>query len=155
MKRAAEQAIKEEEDKVKDKQARAKAMLMEVEKANQQSMLFKKQKQMEDIEDDERIAKYNRDKAATDYERQAQAVRLKKDRERHLTKLMEAQEKITNQMGDIEGERAKRAFEESERNALQREQLEKDKKKRLLEDLDQARKMQFKVKENALALEAK
>ena len=38
MKRAAEQAIKEEEDKVKDKQARAKAMLMEVEKANQQSM---------------------------------------------------------------------------------------------------------------------
>ena len=69
--------------------------------------------------------------------------------------LREAQEKVTNQQGDIEGERLKRAFEQSERNARMREQLETDKKQHLLEDLDQARKMQFKIKENSLAQQAK
>lgn len=96
MKKAQEQQIRDEEDKIKEKQAKAKIMLMEVEKANQQSMLFKKKKMMEDIEDTERIEKYNKEKAHEDYERQAQAVRLKQDRERHLTMLREAQEKVTN-----------------------------------------------------------
>ena len=54
---------------------------------------------MEDIEDNERIVKYNEEKAIEDYERQAYAVRLQKDRERHLTMLSEAQEKVTNQHG--------------------------------------------------------
>jgi|TARA_B110000305_G_C19212633_1_gene526614 hypothetical protein len=34
-------------------------------------MLFKKKKMMEDIEDTERIEKYNKEKAHEDYERQA------------------------------------------------------------------------------------
>lgn len=56
---------------------------------------------------------------------------------------------------DLDSERAQKAFEQSERDAKMREKLEADKRLRLLEDLDAARKMQFEVKEKALAQEAK
>jgi hypothetical protein len=76
---------------------------------------------------------------------------LKDDKERELQKMRDAQEKVSNRQEEIDTARAKRAFEDSERQARLREQLERDKKDRLLKDLDAARQRQFADKENNLA----
>jgi hypothetical protein len=68
--------------------------------------------------------------------------------------MREAQEKNTNRQEEIDAARAKRAFEDSEVQARLREQLNLEKKERLLKDLDAARQRQFADKENFLAQQA-
>ena len=51
--------------------------------------------------------------------------------------------------------RAKRAFEEGERQARERERLEHQKKKRIQADLEVAREVQFQEKQSSLAEQAR
>jgi hypothetical protein len=65
--------------------------------------------------------------------------------------MRDAQEKSSNRQEEIDAARAKRAFEDSERQARLREKLASEKKDRLLKDLDYARQRQFADKESTLA----
>ena len=65
--------------------------------------------------------------------------------------MRDAQEKTSNRQEEIDAARAKKAYEEGERQARLREQLEREKKDHLLKDLDNARQRQFAYKENTLA----
>jgi len=57
------------------------------------------------------------------------------------------QEKAADRQADIDALRAKRAFEEGERQARLREKLEFEKKQALLQDLEVARVRQFNHKQ--------
>ena len=60
------------------------------------------------------------------------------------------QEKAADRQADIDALRAKRAFEEGERNARKREVLENEKRVRLLGEMEVARAKQFAERESNL-----
>ena len=65
------------------------------------------------------------------------------------------QEKAADRQAEIDALRAKRAFEEGERQARLREKLEYEKRQRLLADLEESRKVQFIEKQRALQEQAR
>tara|TARA_B110000285_G_scaffold42464_1_gene47091 strand:+ start:1196 stop:1381 length:186 start_codon:yes stop_codon:yes gene_type:complete len=60
------------------------------------------------------------------------------------------QEKAADRQSDIDALRAKRSFEEGERNARKREVLENEKRTRLLAEMEVAREKQFAERESNL-----
>lgn len=80
--------------------------------------------------------------------------RIRDEKEKELQKMRDAQEQSSNRQEEIDAARAKRAFEDSERQARLREQLKEEKRQRLLQDLDVARQRQFSDKENRLSKQA-
>ena len=75
---------------------------------------------------------------------------MKEDKEREIQKLRDLQEKAADRQADIDALRAKRAFEEGERNARKREVLENEKRVRLLAEMEVARATQFAERERNL-----
>lgn len=154
MKKQADAMIREEEERIREKQMKAQKLLVDVETSNRLAMALKEKKRLEEKEMDDQIIKYNLEKAKREYEAQVRDQRIRDEKERELQKMREAQEKNTNRQEEIDAARAKRAFEDSEVQARLREQLNLEKKERLLKDLDAARQRQFADKENFLAQQA-
>lgn len=69
--------------------------------------------------------------------------------------MRELQEKAADRQAEIDALRAKRAFEEGERQARERERLEHLKRQRIAADLEVARQKQFAQKQSALAEQAR
>lgn len=65
------------------------------------------------------------------------------------------QEKAADRQAEIDALRAKRAFEEGERQARERERLEQLKRERIAADLENARQVQFAMKQQSLAEQAR
>lgn len=76
--------------------------------------------------------------------------RIREEKEREVAKLREMQEKAADRQADIDALRAKRAYEQQERENRLKEKLEFDKKMRLLNDLEESRRKQFQDKQRAL-----
>lgn len=74
------------------------------------------------------IARYKQQKDQREWELQEQARHEKEAKEKETQKLREMQEKAADRQADIDALRAKRAFEEGERQARLREKLEHQKK---------------------------
>ena len=129
-------------------------MLVQVEASNKLALALKEKKKLEEKEQDDAIFRYNKDKQQREYEAQMEAQRIQNEKEKETQKLRDQQEKASNRQEEIDMVRAKRAFEQSERDARAREKLAQDKKLRLLADLDVARQRQFADKENLLATQA-
>ncbi len=79
----------------------------------------------------------------------------REEKEREISKMRQLQESQAHQHGEIDTRRAQRAFEQSEKEAAERERLQAQKRTRLLQDLDDARKKQFEEKEQRLTLNTK
>lgn len=82
---------------------------------------------------------YQRAKDQKEFEAQLEAQRKKDEKEREIQRLREMQEKAADRQAEIDALRAKRAFEEGERQARLREKLEQDKRVRIAADLENAR----------------
>lgn len=80
--------------------------------------------------------------------------RISEEKEREVAKLREMQEKAADRQADIDALRAKRAYEQQERDNRLKEKLEFDKKMRLLNDLEESRRKQFQDKQRALHQQA-
>ena len=98
---------------------------------------------------------YQRAKDQKEYEQQLEAQRIKDEKEREIQRLREMQEKAADRQAEIDALRAKRAFEEGERQARLREKLEQEKRARIAADLEQARQRQFMEKQASLAEQAR
>jgi hypothetical protein len=68
-----------------------------------------------------------------------EAQRIKDEKEREIQRLRELQEKAADRQAEIDALRAKRAFEEGERQARERERLEQLKRQRIQAELEVAR----------------
>ena len=84
-----------------------------------------------------------------------EAQRIKEEKEKEIQRLRELQEKAADRQAEIDALRAKRAFEEGERQARERERLEQLKRERIQADLEVARQRQFVEKQHGLAEQAK
>ena len=103
-------------------------------------------KQQEE-EEEPAIVKYNQEKDRREAEQQAEEQRIKDEKERETQKLREMQEKAADGQADIDALRAKRAFEQGERDARNKERLANEKRQRLLKELEEARVKQFQERE--------
>ena len=81
--------------------------------------------------------------------------RIKEQKERETAKLREKQEQASDKQGELDAVRMRKAFELAEKEAKNREKLAEEKRQKLLNDLDAARTVQFKNKEDRLAQEAR
>jgi len=68
-----------------------------------------------------------------------------------MKRMRDLQEKAADRQADIDQLRARRAYEEQERNARRKEREEFEKKQRLIADLEVARVEQFATREAVLA----
>ena len=84
----------------------------------------KERKKREERELDVRMLQYQIDKGKKEEEELAEKRRLQDEKEKETQKLREKQEKAKDQQSVMDAIRAKRAFEESERNAREKEKRE-------------------------------
>lgn len=80
---------------------------------------------------------------------------MQAEKEREVQKLRDMQEKAQDRQGEVDALRAKRAFEESERLAREKERKELEWKRKVLADMEAARQAQFAEKDQRLAEQAK
>lgn len=130
-------------------------MMLEVEKANKMTADEKLRKIQEEKDQDLKIAEYNQQRALAEQEKVREAKRIKDEKERETQKLREMQEKAADRQSEIDALRAKRHFEQMERNEREKERQLIEKKKRQLDELEVARQRQFALREANLALQAK
>jgi len=123
--------------------------------ANQSAMVQKDKRIVEEKEMEDGIVAYQKDKDRKEYEAQLELQRIKEEKEKEIQRLRELQEKAADRQAEIDALRAKRAFEEGERQARERERLEHQKRLRIMADLENARQKQFAEKQSSLAEQAR
>lgn len=111
---------------------------------------MKEEKKLREREQDEAIFRHIQQKQQAELERQELERRVREEKEKEVQKLRDLQEKAADRQADIDALRAKRAFEERERELRVAEKLEYEKKRRLLADLEESRRKQFNEKQVAL-----
>ena len=154
LKRIEEENQKAQELAVKKKKENEKRIQESLE-ANNQAILIKKQKILEEKEQDRKIEQYNLEK----YKKEEEAYQLKKklaiEKELELQKLREKQEKAKDNQEIIDAIRAKRAFEEENIKQRKKEKEEILLKEKRMKDLLIENNKQKLYKELQLAEEAK
>ena len=125
-------------------------MSQSVKAANDLSKTIKDEAARKEREEYENIHAYNMQKQQREFELQVEAKIIREEKEREIQKLREMQEKAADRQADIDALRAKRSFEEGERNARKREVLENEKRVRLLGEMEVARAKQFAERESNL-----
>jgi len=113
--------------------------MAEVEDANKKAIDVKDSKKREEKDLDNKIVEYNKQKALREEERLAEERRVKEEKEREVQRLRDLQEKAQDRQAEIDALRAKRAFEEGERKARDKERRELEHKQKVLEDMEEAR----------------
>lgn len=84
-----------------------------------------------------------------------EAKRIADEKEKEIQRLRELQEKAADRQGEIDALRAKRAYEEGERQARKNEMDKVVRQQMMAAELEQARKKQFLEKEIMFAEQAK
>ena len=154
LKRIEEENQKAQELAVKKKIENEKRIQESLE-ANNKAILLKKQKILEEREEEKKIEQYNIEK----YKKEEEAYQLKKklaiEKELELQKLREKQEKAQDNQEIIDAIRAKRAFEEENIKQRKKEKEEILLKEKRMKDLLIENNKQKLYKELQLAEEAK
>ena len=151
MMRQAEQLKVDEGKMIAVKKDRALRMMGEVEEANKRAIEVKDSRKKEEKDLEQGIVEYNRSKAQREEEKAADSKRIKEEKEREVARLRELQEKAADRQAEIDALRAKRAFEEGERQARDKERRDLEHKQKVLRDLEDARQRQFLEREQRLA----
>lgn len=160
-KEQAQMARQIEVDKQKDvvaaekKKQRNQVMIAEVESANKIAQIKRQEKIDQAKLEDQKIVDYNKARALKEEQQQIEAKRLRDEKEQEIQRLRELQEKAADRQGEIDALRAKRAYEEGERQARQNEKDKVIRSQMLAAELEQARKKQFLEKEIMYAEQAK
>lgn len=96
----------------------------EVAEANANAIEARERRKREEKELEEKIDQYRMERARKEEEELAEKKRLQEEKEMETKKLREKQEKAKDKASELDSIRARRAYEEAERNARQREILE-------------------------------
>ena len=129
--------------------------MAEVKVANEQARTIKQQKIVKEKEEDEAIARYNREKQLAEFEKAKLERLAQMEKEKEIQRLREAQEKLADRQGEIDELRAKRAFEEAEREHRRKEKAEYEKRMKYKQDMDVARQKQLRERQTEMALAVK
>lgn len=150
-----ERMKKEDAEQAEAKRQRINILMKQAAEANAQSLIEREKRVKEEKDTEQEIIAYQKARDQKEYEAQIEAQRVKDEKEREIQRLRELQEKAADRQAEIDALRAKRAFEEGERQARERERLEHQKKQRIQADLEVARQKQFLEKQGSLAEQAR
>ena len=133
MKRQIKLLQEEDQRNEEKKRLENERMAKEIENINKISALNRDKKKLKEKEEDLARLKYNMEKAKKEEELIAEKKRIQAEKEKETQKLREKQEKFADKQAMLDELRAKRAFEEEERKAREKElqeliKLEKQKK---------------------------
>ena len=115
-------------------------MTAQVEAVNKVAMQKKQEIIEKEKAEDLKIFNYNQQKIMKEEQRLHDELRLKDEKEKEIQRLREMQEKAADRQGEIDALRAKRAFEEGERQARRQERERIEKQSQMAKHLDMARK---------------
>lgn len=87
-----------------------------VKESNAESIKLKALRKTEEQALEQQVIDYNKKKMALEEEKAKEAKRLADEKERDIQRLREAQEKAADRQAEIDQLRAKRAFEQNERD---------------------------------------
>ena len=125
MKRQIKVLQEEDQRREENKRLEQARMAKEIERINVISTLSREKKKLEEKEIDLKNLKFNMEKAKQEEEALREKQRIQKEREMETQKLREKQERATDKQAALDELRAKRAFEEAEKKAREKEEEEK------------------------------
>lgn len=114
--------------------------MREVDASNKQSLLLKEQKALEDKNLDASVAQFQKNKASKEEAKATEKRIAQAEKEAEIQKLRELQERADDRQGEIDALRAKRAFEQNERDHRTKERTAEEKRKRVVKELEAARR---------------
>lgn len=139
---------------MREKHEMVKRMQAAIEQSNEKTQLLKQQMIEKHKQEEEEIIKYNQAKLYQETMRIEREQKLKEEKEREVQKLRDLQEKQADRQAEMDAVRAKRAYEQGERDARLREKLEVQKRADRIRELDESRKKQYQEKEKLLTAQA-
>lgn len=137
------------------KRERNLKLIAEVEAANAVALAKKAELRKKEQDEEQEIVRYNQEKVKREMEAAMEEKRIKEEKEREVARLREMQEKAADRQSEIDALRAKRAFEEGERQARAKEVAERERRAQQAADLEAARRKQFLERESMLSQQAK
>lgn len=144
----------EDKDEGAKRRENSRRLMEDVALANAEQIRLKAKQQEMEIEEDARIAAYNREKERRDQEIADEQARLKHEREMEVARLRSKQEKAKDKQAELDAIRARRAQEAHERENRKRTQAERERIAAINDDLARAREQQRFDKEQMLAEQA-
>jgi hypothetical protein len=133
-----------QEQKVSElKKHRQQQLQREAVEANQSNRVFVEQRREQERLEELAIIEYSRNLAKQERERLVEERGRKDAKEKEMTRLRDLQEKHADLQSEIDAIRAKRAFEQHEREARRKERLEYEKRQRQQAEMEAARALQF------------
>lgn len=115
--------------------------------SNKESLAQKELKVIQEKKLEAEIVEYNRQKILREEEAILEEKRKQEEKEKEIQRLRELQEKANDRQAEIDALKAKRAYEEGERLARERDRQEVEKRVKIAQELEVARQKQFKYKE--------
>lgn len=113
--------------------------MTQVAAANQESLAQKELKVIEEKKLEQQIVEYNRQKILREEEAILEEKRKQEEKEKEIQRLRDLQEKAQDRQSEIDALKAKRAYEEGERIARERDRQEAEKRKKIAKELEEAR----------------
>jgi hypothetical protein len=148
--------LEEEEKRIAElKREQGSKLAKEVEDTNRHAILVKERKKLEEKELELKIHQYNLEKARKEEEELAEKKRIQDEKEKETQKLREKQQRAQDKQAELDAIRAKRAYEEAERVAREKEKNEIIVRQKKVVDLLSANEKQKLDKELKLAEQAK
>merc|ERR1711937_221156 len=134
-----------------EKRAQAKVLLNDILEDNKRQIEHRKKLRQMDIEEDLRIHQYQLDLQEKQRRLEEEKEAKAKERTMKIARMRAAQKKAQDQAGALDALRAKRAAEENERRARQRDLKEAQEKARAVKELQKFRLMQQQAREANVA----
>jgi len=137
------------------KKREQKDLLDLIYQANQKVINQKAEKIILEKEEEERIVKYNKEKAQKEADYQREQERIKDMKEKEIIKLRKLQEKAADRQAEVDAIRAKRASEQADRLAREKEKRDAETKARQNRELNEVRYQQRLEKEHRMQVQAR
>lgn len=138
-----------------ERKEQQRIILDQILKSNQAATRCKQDRVIVEKEEEERIARYNVEKAQKELEYQAELKRIQDEKEREVCRLRELQEKASDRQAEIDAIRAKRATEQADRLAREKDRRDAEARLKINQELLEARYHQNLEKEKRIQEQAK
>jgi hypothetical protein len=127
MLRAIEQLKQQDLKNAEAKKKKNQQMMSEVEVSNKLAQDAKQARITKEKEEEMEIVRYNKEKDLKEQARIEEERRIREEKEHEIQRLREMQEKAADRQAEIDALRAKRAFEQGERNFRAKEKANAEK----------------------------
>jgi len=145
----------QDEEKARERRENAVKARTDVIRANEEHIAQKRERKLLEKREDEMMVAYQMEKDEMMRRREAEEIEAERKKREIQKKLLLEQERTMDRQSELDELRARRAMEDAERKYRQKQLVEAQKKKRDMDTLDMARKLQQQEKQERAQMEMK